>query len=472
MNAGADFEAISWVSENRRDVGNQRALIYRVTENVRIYLSVTNENGCAYSDTTNVVVSRLPVLNITGENEICDGDIVQLSVAGIFDSVNWISANTGLIDSNEFTINVSPENSDEFTILGFTDFGCIDSTKFDMQVNQLPVVDAGDDVLACKALELTLGSDDNDPSLTYNWSPATFLNDNEAYRPIATPPENLVYKVIATDANGCLGTDSIAIEVNPVNTIEAGGNSAICIGDEIQLGGQPTASGSNFGYRYQWSPAELLDDPTAANPIARNLETTEFRLLVFTGECKVDTVFTTISVNALPEVTIIADTTIGAGEPIELFAEGGVEYEWAPTLNLNDPTISNPLLSGLQSDLTYQVSVTDSNGCEDHRQVSIFVKNQLFIPDLFTPNDDGANDVFLIYGDGIRKIDLRIYDTSGNLLFETNDPQVAQFKGWNGTSNGERLPDGNYIWTIEGEYFNGNPIEFNGKNKGVIRLIK
>ncbi|MEL6560251.1 MAG: gliding motility-associated C-terminal domain-containing protein [Bacteroidota bacterium] len=118
------------------------------------------------------------------------------------------------------------------------------------------------------------------------------------------------------------------------------------------------------------------------------------------------------------------------------------------------------------------MSVTDANGCKDQSQVRIFVKNQIFIPELFTPNDDGANDVFLIYGDGIQEIALRIYDTSGNLLYETDDPQTAQFSGWDGKSNGQTLPDGNYIWTIEGKYFNGSSVEFNGKNKGVIRLIK
>ncbi|MEQ9424168.1 MAG: gliding motility-associated C-terminal domain-containing protein [Cyclobacteriaceae bacterium] len=99
---------------------------------------------------------------------------------------------------------------------------------------------------------------------------------------------------------------------------------------------------------------------------------------------------------------------------------------------------------------------------------------QLFLPTLFTPNGDGRNEVFILRGVGadIETIDFRIIDRNGTEVYKTTDADDLAVNGWDGTQNGKELPTGAYIWVVEGQLRGGQRILVNGRNTGVIRLLR
>jgi gliding motility-associated-like protein len=118
------------------------------------------------------------------------------------------------------------------------------------------------------------------------------------------------------------------------------------------------------------------------------------------------------------------------------------------------------------------VEVLDSLGCISDKEMTLFVENQLFIPNLFTPNNDGQNDFFKVYGAGIKEIEFKVFTRGGKLLYSTNSVEEAYGVGWDGKFNGNPIQSGVYVWSIKGHYFDDRPLSFNGQQSGLINLMR
>jgi gliding motility-associated-like protein len=92
----------------------------------------------------------------------------------------------------------------------------------------------------------------------------------------------------------------------------------------------------------------------------------------------------------------------------------------------------------------------------------------LFVPNLFSPNGDGQNDTFRLYGPGVSTIIWQVYDRQGNRLFEAYDLAA----GWNGEHQGRPVPNGVYLWKISGKGTDGTPLQFEGQQSGMLRLVR
>lgn len=160
------------------------------------------------------------------------------------------------------------------------------------------------------------------------------------------------------------------------------------------------------------------------------------------------------------------------GESVSLQASGSAEgYEWTPATGLDNAFVANPQATPLQT-TAYQVTATDSIGCQAKATVLVQVEDVAFVPNLFTPNGDGKNDALLIYGlTQASEFRFRIYNREGSVVFETNDVARATGSGWNGFVNGTRQPSGVYYWKVEGQTTTGNPLLLNGKQTGSILLV-
>lgn len=266
---------------------------------------------------------------------------------------------------------------------------------------------------------------------------------------------------------GCQVIAERFIELNPPTIVNTGGRREICFGDSIQLGGTPTASGSFLPYTYRWSPTANMNNPADPNPTVWPTETTQYELTIFNGTCEVARSNVTVVVNLLPEIDAGQDQAVGLNEAVQLWASGGESYSWSPAEGLSDATIANPEARPLKT-TTYYVTGINSKGCQNTDSVTIHVRSEVFIPNLFTPNGDGENDVLYVYGTGVRDLKLSIYDSHGIEVFSSSDME----KGWDGTINGNDAPTGNYIWTLKGFYYDGRPLDFKGKNKGSLRLVR
>jgi gliding motility-associated-like protein len=166
------------------------------------------------------------------------------------------------------------------------------------------------------------------------------------------------------------------------------------------------------------------------------------------NQCVVSDTFEVVA-GQLLAFTLEDQYLIAEGDSILVQVEGdidepGLEYTWQPPGLFQCPVCPSSWL-GTPADTTITVSITDSNGCEYTLSavVNLFAELQdhLYIPNTFSPNNDGFNDLWLISGSGDEMwIDeLMIFDRWGTMVYVTNEIDLSSFHGWDGTFKGEQL---------------------------------
>ena len=163
---------------------------------------------------------------------------------------------------------------------------------------------------------------------------------------------------------------------------------------------------------------------------------------------------------------------IMTGGSVQLHAYGAQNYHWSPEHTLDNPNISSPVATPLNT-TKYIVEGRDSVGCADQESVEVIVGTTAFIPTLFTPNDDGKNDRLRIFGiDEVHAFRFSIFNRAGVLVYSSTNISEASAKGWDGTERGAKQPAGVYFWRIEGADSKGETVLLNGKKSGSIVLIR
>lgn len=148
-----------------------------------------------------------------------------------------------------------------------------------------------------------------------------------------------------------------------------------------------------------------------------------------------------------------------------------VSFEWVPASGLNCTDCPNPTVSAF-NDIVYTVKVYDMsdlsnpNPCMGQAIGYVFVSDgqPIYIPNAFTPNEDGENDKFYVFGKDLKKVNMQIFDRWGETIFETS----RQDDGWDGTYKGVKLNAGVYIYNVNVEYLNGKKMT----QSGSVTLIK
>ncbi len=247
----------------------------------------------------------------------------------------------------------------------------------------------------------------------------------------ASAPGTYTVSNIVSSSTPCppdTATASIIINASPTASIV--GDTSICEGSSTTL----TATG---GGTYVWNTNETTDSITLS-PIAN----TNYSVIVSNVNCS-DTATINVIVNKIPVVNINADTTICSDTPIELYSGVGDTYNWLPITALSCSDCQNPIASP-EEEISYCVTVSD-NGCSDSACVTISIQcESFFIPNAFSPNNNGLNEVFKPEVIGVHDYKFLIFDRWGEQLFETNDTQ----HGWNGYYKGQVCLQDVYVYKI------------------------
>lgn len=175
-----------------------------------------------------------------------------------------------------------------------------------------------------------------------------------------------------------------------------------------------------------------------------------------------------------PELSIsTTQFSIQRGESAQLEAVTNAEIiQWTPPQGLSDATIPNPIASPTQT-TQYTIEVLDSIGCKSTGGILVEVQQTGFIPDLFTPNSDGNNDVLVVYGlTQASSFRFRIFNREGSVVYQTENILEATASGWNGSTNGNTQPTGMYFWRVEGVLPNGESVLLNGNRNGSVFLMR
>ncbi len=337
-------------------------------------------------------------------------------------------------------------------------WGCTGTINGEVVIDPPPVVTASPDTVVCVTDPATLFGYG---ALTYTWQPASTIACSSCNPAIATPVDVTTYTVTGTDKNGCQDTAVVTVGLRTHTIANAWGDTAVCFGVPVQLY-------DSGGHKYLWLPGTGLNNNKISNPIATPPYTVIYMAIAQLGSCIPDTNYVTVIIYPLPTVDAGPDQKLLAGSTAQLQATGTdiMTYEWSPSETLSCTTCYNPVAS-MTMMTTYWVDVTSDHGCKAKDSVKILLycdNSQVFIPNAFTPNGDGENDVFYPRGMGLKAIKtFRIYNRWGELLFERagiklNDAQNA----WDGSyKGGDPKPDV-YVYIMEAVCYTGEDITIKG----------
>jgi gliding motility-associated-like protein len=184
--------------------------------------------------------------------------------------------------------------------------------------------------------------------------------------------------------------------------------------------------------------------------------------------CK-DTASKNILVHPLPVITMPQAITKQAGFPLLIpatYSSNVISYNWTPNTTLTCSNCPQPE-TNTKFNTTYIVNVVDSNSCRNTSNIQVIVvcpNANVFMPNTFSPNGDGNNDVFYVRGRGIERVKtLRIFNRWGEVVFEQNNfPVNDPLHGWNGKYKNNKPQPDVYVYQVEVFCENSDIIRFEG----------
>ena len=399
--SGSGGQSFSWSPSQGFTNPSASIVIAQPSSNQYYTLTVIDSNGCQDKDSILIQVSQAINLQINATTTaICQDDTLSLIVSGAL-NYQWTGINLSNTTGN--TVQVFPQASTVYTVVGTDSNGCSNQSQIPITVYPKPVVSISStatDICSGDSVTLTAGG-----ASTYQWVAGGGLLNTIGSGVIAVPQSTHQYIVSGTDTSGCvsISTKNIIVHALPVLTITTS-SAAICKFDTVFL----SVSGAQI---YQWSGNSLINTQTqtvAANPLSSSIYN-----VVGTDSfgCK-STASISVTVNNLPVVTTNpANPSICRGESTIITAAGASFYNWSPATGLNTNQGSQVVASPLANTF-YHILATDSNGCKSQTGVNVTVLN---IPNVsythdsvvcknavvaFTNYSSGATQFLWNFGDG------------------------------------------------------------------------
>ncbi|MBN8702405.1 MAG: gliding motility-associated C-terminal domain-containing protein [Bacteroidetes bacterium] len=388
------------------------------TSNTNYSVTITDNNNCSDTSSISITVINNPTASITSPTtSICSGTSISLTASG-GTLYNWSNGITTAQQSN------SPLTNTVYTVTVSNGF-CSDTASISISVAPSPTVSISGNTSICSGENTTLSASSNG---SYLWS-----NGSISSTITVSPISSTTFSLVAALGN-CYDTANVSITVNQTPILSATGD-VICTGEQAVI----SASGANS---YSWSNNNTSDSQTISPT-----STSSYTVIGSNGNCK-DTSVVIITVNQLPTLTASNDTTINEGETVQLAAAGGVIYTWSPNENITCISCPNPQVNPTQS-ITYFVEAQNAFGCKSIESILITVnqlESSLYIPNAFSPNGDGSNEIFmpLFNPNEFTNYELFIYNSWGQLLFETTNKSL----GWDGTYKNKPLRTDVYTYVL------------------------
>ncbi|WP_306642632.1 gliding motility-associated C-terminal domain-containing protein [Sanyastnella coralliicola] len=419
------------------------------SDNIQWAASLTYGSSC-----------EVPAYEVSEDASICPGQEITLSASG-GQSYEW-SSDDPLDTTDEDSITISPEETTDYQVAISFANGCSASETITI------TVDNGGASIEAEVTNILCNTAGSISALANNLTePLSWEMDGVAIAdPSVTIDEPGEYVFTVTDANGCAGEETFEVILDNGNALillEA--DAIVC-----ELSSTIVASAENLEAPISWvfegnaaeGPSFEVNEPgiysvsvTDANGCEGNAEILVEQ--VTQGTANFDVISTDLSAPA--EVTVL-NTSIDLDE-ITWYSDDEIETTEEATFNY--------LLPG-----EYEIMLVGTNsitGCIDSISVrfDVLPEAALYVPNAFTPDGDGINEVFLVDGIGIdaSRFQLDIFNRWGDLVFTTTDPSV----GWVGNVNGGEYfaPDGVYVYVINWAKYDQPDLE---QVSGHITLIR
>jgi gliding motility-associated-like protein len=270
---------------------------------------------------------------------------------------------------------------------------------------------------------------------------------------------------------GCtdtLKTGPVKVVQSPVIDISPS-DTAICLNDYLTYKGldlRPDTSAVAWIWSLNGNNFAIQNPPTQKFTTAGNYT---ISLVAINSSGCTDSSIKNLVVHPLPVITLPGSLTKIVGIPLTLpatFSNNVSSYLWTPSATLSCGNCPQPVATP-KFTTKYNVSVVDSNGCKNSADITVFVTCQgadIFVPNTFSPNGDGRNDVFYVRGKGLDRVkSLRIFNRWGEVVFEQqNFPVNNPMYGWDGKYKGNKPAPGVYVYQIEIFCENSQIVQFEG----------
>jgi len=456
-------------------------------------LTGTDNNTCQYKDSITITVNLLPAVSAGPDQAVCAGTSVSLSGSGA-GSYTW---NNGISDNIPFT----PATTAIYIVEGTDGNNCRNTDTVQVTVYTLPPVNAGADITVCAGDAATLSGSGAD---TYAWNGG--VNNNVPFTPAATA----TYILTGTDTNGCQNTDSVTVNVTPLPPVPViSAANDYCEGSPVILDASTIP-----GAQYFWSNGSFAEDLSILSAILAN--SGQYSVYVVANGCTSATAQHSLTVHPSYSPLIPASICSGA---VYTFAGSSFQAAGAhqvpfssiygcdstvtiqltllpqpqagfdvpasvmlstPSVNINSTaqnalshlytfssgdmyTVPDFVHTFLQEGI-YSITQLVVNGpCSDTLTREIVVKPdaQPYIPNTFSPNNDGINDVWKPVIAYIKDYSLLVFDRWGERIFESQDI----YNGWNGSwwnNTDKPVAQGTYVYKIVYLDYNGKKNELMG----------
>jgi gliding motility-associated-like protein len=308
---------------------------------------------------------------------------------------NW-SPNNWVANDATQTTQLTTNNSGALTATAITQDGCEASASIDVAIAPL-VTDLGSDIQICEGEQALL---------QVQWTAGySILWSTGSTQSSIVADETGLYAVTVESPEGCISEDEIMVDVIPFPVINLQPNLSACEGDEIEL------RAGLSGPTYVWSTG-------ASTSLITVSESGTYSVEASNNGCTANA-STTVTFHSLPEQPFLPEYEFCfavADDVNFLDAENaGSTYLW------NNDSTSRIFI--LTEPGVYSVWITNSKGCRAEFQTEVLEDclEALYVPNSFTPDGDGINDAWMIYGDNIKTFHLQLYNRMGEMFFESFD---------------------------------------------------
>lgn len=427
------------------------------TASITITQSV-NPPGLAIANPA-LLTCTTPSQTLSGSSPVSGVQFTWATISGPDTTIVGTGANLPVSAAGTyFLIGINPANS------------CANATSVNVLANQTPpVANAGAPfTLDCAGETTNLnGSGTGAPNLNYQWTSqnGNFVSGANTATPLINKSGD--YQLLVTNpANGCTDTDAVTITPEvPVVFVSMIQPTCSDLQGTVQV---DSVTGLSAPILYSLNNSQ----PGAQNQFT-NLAPGVYNLEVLGGNGCSATAVVTVEVPVLVDITLTPAATVVLGDSYQIDAVVNIpnadiaSITWTPSTGL----VCDTCLSTLASPLTtteYQLLVVSNVGCEAREKLLLTVDKtrRIFVPNIFSPNDDGRNDVFTVFASQVRveKVkSLQVFSRWGEAIFELRDFEPGDLStGWDGTFKGEKLNPAVFVWQAVVQFVDGKEEVFTG----------
>lgn len=429
-----------------------------------IYTVIAEDlNGCIGTITSNILINPLPPLQLYGDAACVGGTAAIIAMGtGVY---SWAGPNGFTsIQQNLYFPSLDETEVGDYTVTLTGSNGCSIVGITTLSLHPIPTPTAFCTPSVCLGQKVSF---EGSGGMLYMWQGPNGFISHEANPEIEsanTLNYSGTYTLGVTDSKGCVGmsTTNLFVKALPTASIIASTNNlcvpycatySIVSSSQLQkVDWNMNNLGFNEGEVYNYCIT------TSGGKTLRTVYTDDYGCM--------NTSTFAVHAHPLP----VADFHYGPGGPVEgdlvEFVDASLgpaisKWEWYFADNGKNAFYQNPSFT-FEKAGAYPVTLIVANkwGCIDTitKAVLVGLDANLYVPNVFTPDGDGVNDVFQPKGYGITSYRLQIFNRWGELIFESNDFAT----GWDGTVKGKVIKDESYVWKITAGDVKGRNKEYTG----------